>query len=191
MYEKYLAPLRDKPLKLLEIGLGCDMSYGPGASYYTWLEFFPYLDLYFIEYDAACAEKWAANTTAATIYAGDQADVAFLNQFMETAGTDFDIIIDDGGHQMYQQRASLEALWKAVKPGGMYFCEDLQTSYWEDYQGDPANTGKTKTMMKMIKELLDDLHVGPGRHKRQWEFSVDMQSVDCMEEVCAFAKKKA
>lgn len=92
--------------------------YGPGASFYTWLEYFPYIDLYFIEYDAACAKKWAANTTGATIFSGDQADIAFLNSFIEQAGTNFDIIIDDGGHHMNQQITSLEVLWKAVIPGG-------------------------------------------------------------------------
>lgn len=81
---------------MLEIGLGCDMNYGPGASYYTWLEYFPNVDLYYIEYDAACAKAWAHKTTGATIFAGDQADVNFLNQFIAAAGADFDVIIDDG-----------------------------------------------------------------------------------------------
>jgi hypothetical protein len=48
VYEKYLEPIRDKPLKMLEIGLGCNMAYGPGKSYYTWLEFLPNVDLYYI-----------------------------------------------------------------------------------------------------------------------------------------------
>lgn len=173
---------------MLEIGLGCDMDYGPGASFYTWLEFFPHVELYFMEYDAACAEKWAVNTTAATIFTGDQADITFLNDFMRTAGTDFDIIVDDGGHTMDQQITSLKTLWKAVLPGAIYFCEDLQRSYWEDYGGEKANTGRKRTMMGMMKELVDDLHVGQGRHKRKHEVSVDMQGVDCMEEVCAFVK---
>lgn len=65
----------------------------------------------------------------------------------------------------------------------------------------------------MIKELVDDLHVGPGGHARKHEVSVDMVSlphlemfssllwskltclpqmfVDCMEEVCAFVKKES
>ncbi|KAF2162375.1 hypothetical protein M409DRAFT_69251 [Zasmidium cellare ATCC 36951] len=190
MYQKYLPPYRPKPLKMLEIGIGCDMGYGPGASYFTWLEYFPYVDLYFIEYDAACASKWAANTTGATIFTGDQANITFLNQFMRTAGTDFDVIVDDGGHTMDQQIVSLETLWKAVKPGGLYFCEDLQTSYWESYGGDPANRGSKRTMMGFVKELVDDLNVVTGGHKRKHEgVSLDLLSVDCMEEVCAFVKK--
>ena len=32
LYKKYLEPIKDKPLRLLEVGLGCDMPYGPGKS---------------------------------------------------------------------------------------------------------------------------------------------------------------
>lgn len=32
MYQKYLPAIRNRKIKMLEIGLGCDMSYGPGAS---------------------------------------------------------------------------------------------------------------------------------------------------------------
>ena len=32
LYEKYLEPIKHKPLRLLEVGLGCDMHYGPGKS---------------------------------------------------------------------------------------------------------------------------------------------------------------
>lgn len=172
---------------MLEIGLGCDMNYGPGASYYTWLEFFPHVDLYYIEYDAACAERWAANTTGATIFSGDQADVAFLHRFMREAGSDFDVIIDDGGHAMTQQRTSLETLWRAVLPGGLYFCEDLQTSYDPSYEGDASASGKT--MMGMIKELHDDLNVVPAKTTRKHEVSRDMAFIDCQVEVCAFVKR--
>ncbi|EMD00584.1 hypothetical protein BAUCODRAFT_175520 [Baudoinia panamericana UAMH 10762] len=207
MYEKYLASLRDRPLKMLEIGLGCDMHYGPGKSFYTWLEYFPRVDLYYIEYDAACVAKWANSTTGATIFSGDQADVAFLNRFMKEAGMDFDIILDDGGHRMTQQITSLNHLWKAVKPGGLYFCEDLQTSYWGRYGGDPrggrgSGGPKTKTMMGVIKEMLDDLNIKaiankapndlseePTELERTHKVSADMLFIDCMEEICAFGKK--
>lgn len=43
----------------------------------------------------------------------------------------------------------------------------------------------------MIKELIDDLNVRTGQHKRQHEISIDMASIECMEEVCAFIKKDA
>ncbi|TPX17931.1 uncharacterized protein E0L32_011994 [Thyridium curvatum] len=189
MYEKYLEPLREKKLKMLEIGLGCNMGYGPGKSYYTWLEFFPNVDLYYIEYDAACAEKWKDKTSGATIFTGDQADRTFLRRFVQESGGDFDVIIDDGGHSMDQQRNSLEELWGIVKPGALYFVEDLQTSYMGSYGGDEKG-GKDpakNTMTKYIYELIDDRMTDGNRHP----ISKDMRSIDCMKEVCAITKKEA
>jgi hypothetical protein len=187
VYEKYLEPIRDKPLKMLEIGLGCNMAYGPGKSYYTWLEFLPNVDLYYIEYDKACVEKWAQNMTNVKIYTGSQSDVDFLNKFINSSGGGFDIIIDDGGHTMEQQITSLDTLFPIVKPGGIYFCEDLQTSYLEGY----GATAGAKTMMKVIEELLNDLNMNiPGAPPLQHEVGREMRSVECGEESCAFFKKE-
>lgn len=185
MYEKYLSPLRLQPLKMLEIGLGCDMAYGPGASYYTWLEYLPKVDLYYIEYNALCAEKWASATTGATIFTGDQADVAFLEKFLKETAGEFDVIVDDGGHTMVQQMTSFDALFPALKPGGIYFVEDLQTSYMANYGGGAVGSGMV-TMMERIKGNLDDLITGAPR----MESTRDVSSIDCMREVCAFSKKE-
>lgn len=189
MYDKYFARMRDQPIKMLEIGLGCDMNYGPGASYYTWLEFFPHVDLYYMEYDADCAHKWAAKTDKATIYPGDQANATFLEHFAaETTQSGlFDIVVDDGGHTMNQQRISMEHLWKIVRPGGYYVIEDLQTSYMVSYQGDPSRADPGKpTMMKGIYAMLDDIMTGVNNNP----ISGEVRSVDCMREVCAFTKKE-
>ena len=189
MYEKYFPPLRHQPLKMLEIGLGCNMNYGPGASYYTWLEYFPHVDLYYIEYDAACAATWANKTTGATIFTGDQADVAFLNKFIAEAGVDFDIIIDDGGHTMHQQKTSLKHLYQIVKPGGLYFCEDLQTSYEGAYGGgDVAKAKGELTMVQFIAQMIEDLSVLPRR--QEFEHADQVSHIDCSREVCVFEKKK-
>jgi len=101
---------------------------------------------------------------------------------------DFDLIIDDGGHTMDQQITSLKHLWKAVKPGGYYILEDLQTSYLEAYHGDPSAHDPTiETATKFIYELIDDRMTGKNKH----EISSDMRSIDCMREVCGFTKKVA
>ena len=42
----------------------------------------------------------------------------------------------------------------------------------------------------VIKELIDDLNVRTGGHRRQHRLSTELLSVDCMEEVCAFVKKE-
>lgn len=102
------------------------------------------------------------------------------------SGGNFDIIIDDGGHTMTQQMTSLNTLWKSVLAGGIYFCEDLATSYSTVYGGGPNQV----TMYTMIKELLDDLnHETEGRPAVKHSVGNDMRSIDCGEEICAFVKK--
>jgi hypothetical protein len=184
MYTKYLQPMRDQPLKMLEIGLGCDMNYGPGKSYYTWLEFFPHVELYYIEYDAECAAKWTDKTMGATIFAGDQSNVTFLEEFIASTGGDFDVIVDDGGHTMRQQIVSFETLFPAVRPGGIYFCEDLQTSYDVNYGGGENMKG---TMLETIKGSLDNLILGRPANVGAW---TAVAGTDCMREICAFSKKE-
>ncbi|RSL38367.1 hypothetical protein CEP53_014925 [Fusarium sp. AF-6] len=187
MYEKYLGPLQGRSVKFLEIGLGCNMDYGPGASYDTWLEFLPGVDLYFIENDRICAETFNAKNSNARIAIGDQASVHFLNQFANESTKDglFDVIVDDGGHGMVEQITSLEELWKIVNPGGLYVIEDLQTSYREHWGGDSSGRDPRKhTTMKYVYGLLDDMMAGWAKHS----ISRSLESVDCMAEICVLRK---
>lgn len=89
---------------------------------------------------------------------------------------------------MNQQIVSLNTLFPIVVPGGIYFCEDLATSYIEKYGG---GAGVKKTMMHMIMELLDDLNVNLGGAPAQkHEVATEMRSIECGEEICAFFKKE-
>ena len=43
------------------------------------------------------------------------------------------MIIDDGSHLPSHQLLSLETLWPALAPGGLYIVEDVETSYWAQH----------------------------------------------------------
>ena len=159
---------------------------------------------YYVEYNGECVNKWKEvslivssrhilpdilpqKTPGATIFTGDQSNATFLEEVIAKSGGKFDIIIDDGGHYMNQQMISLETLYKSVLPGGIYFCEDLGTSYDGWYEG---GEGKV-TMMGMIKDLLDDLNYNtPGRPAPKYTFAKDIRSVECGEQICSFHKKR-
>jgi hypothetical protein len=64
-------------------------------------------------------------------YIVNQEDREDLNNFLEKANVEFDIILDDGGHTMKQQQVSFGTLFKKLKKGGMYILEDLHTSRLE------------------------------------------------------------
>jgi hypothetical protein len=110
------------------------------------------VDLNFI---GECVAKWENKTSEASIFVGDQADEAFLRTFLIESSGNFDIIIDDGGHTMKQQKTSLELLWDSIKTGGVYFIEDLDTSCRSEFGG---GLGILGTFMEDIKDMLDDMN---------------------------------
>jgi hypothetical protein len=59
MYDKYLPKYRHLPdVSSLEIGLGCGMSYGAGASAYVWRDHLrPQANIHLIEYNRVCGEQ--------------------------------------------------------------------------------------------------------------------------------------
>ncbi|KAJ3279227.1 hypothetical protein HK104_001648 [Borealophlyctis nickersoniae] len=189
LYEQYLPRLRNQHVKFLEIGLGCGM--GPGKSHKLWREYFPDIDLYFIEFEKICLEELLGNNThmrsEATFYNGDQADPVFLEHVIQKSGGNFDVVVDDGGHTMQQQMVSFAHLFPAVKPGGVYIIEDLHTSYLPPYHGDPdAVANHTNTTMEMIKLRLDNLH--PASNTPRLPSADDILRIDCFAEICAFTK---
>lgn len=131
VYNEFL-PRSNQKFKLLEIGLGCDMAYGPGASARIWPKLFPKAEIYFLELDGACVQKWKAELDALGITAlvGSQSDVTVLKNTVIPAGP-FDVIIDDGGHSDNEMLTSLFELIPggALKPGGLYFVEDMVCNF--------------------------------------------------------------
>ena len=77
----------------------------------------------------------------------------FLENFKSKMNK-FDVIIDDGGHTMNQQRTSLITLSPLVRPGGLYIIEDLETSYRRFYGGQYLNSSTT---IGMLKSFIDDV----------------------------------
>jgi hypothetical protein len=175
-------------MRLIKIWTQCwGRKIGAGASYYTWLEYFTNVDLYHIEYNADCARKWANKTDKATIFTGDQADTTFLRTFLRKAGGNFDIIIDDGGHTMNQQKTSLKILWSSIKPGGVYFIEDLATSYAPCHGGGAIGSNTT---MNDLKIMLDDINRYQDVPITSPEISNEVISFEFTQECVALTNSK-
>jgi hypothetical protein len=65
-------------------------------------------------------------------YVVDQGNEEQLKKFAEALGDiKFDIILDDGSHQIYHQMLTYSVFRKLLKPDGFYIMEDLHTSFTE------------------------------------------------------------
>ncbi len=156
IYEKYFSPLKYEDINFLEIGLdGC-------ASARMWEEYFSNASLYFIDINdrsMSLGEKLLSDRSKCFLV--DQANKNDLLLLVKNQDLAFDIIIDDGGHKMYQQINSFEVLFPYVKSGGMYIIEDLHTSYWKMYGGHGSQKepkAGTGTTINFLKDLIDDVN---------------------------------
>ena len=153
-YARYLSGLRDRPIRLLEIGVLA------GASMKMWEAYFPQAEIYGLDINPDCA-RYATDRTKIMI--GDQTDRAFLRSVVETIGGPIDVVIDDGGHRMSQHRVSLEELLPHLVPGGLYAIEDLHTAYRGNYEGGYLAEDST---IEFLKTLVDHVNRADRIHAR-------------------------
>lgn len=132
IYEAYLGHLRNEPVRLLEVGLGVSgdawqagVAHGRnsegGASMKMWYDYFPKASIFGVDINPA---SFLENDRV-KIFRLDQGNYTQLSEFGEQVGGDFDAIIDDGSHRADHQQITFSALFPYLKPGGVYFIEDL------------------------------------------------------------------
>ena len=149
IYHRHFQHLRGQKVNILEIGVY------KGGSIEMWLEYFgkDNCNVFAIDIEPACKvmEKSYENVK---VFIGDQSNREFLKSVREQLPP-LDILIDDGGHTMNQQIVSFEELYRCVKMGGVYLCEDLHTSYWPMYGGSYNNP---TSFIEYIKDHIDHLN---------------------------------
>lgn len=179
VYEQHFGPRRMEPLKVLEIGVH------HGGSLKMWAAYFPNSRITGVDIDHDCKKNYGDRIQ---VVIGDQAD----REFLDGLGT-FDIIIDDGGHTMKQQKTSLDVLWGHLHPGGVYVLEDLETSYWPKFGG---AYGRKDTTMEMLKGLVDNLNwrgidYDRAEKARKRLLNLGIESMHFYPSLCLLYKEKA
>ncbi|CAE7270599.1 elmMI, partial [Symbiodinium sp. KB8] len=183
----YLAPLRDLPVKVLEIGLGCGTGqspsrepgddfwkdydtkaaegggFPPGGSMQIWQKWFrhPDVQLWSAELEPKCVANAMSAGLKFNLLMGDQSDPETLRHWIQTAGGHFDVVIDDAAHSNAATRTAFQALWPHVQPGGIYIIEDLVWSRNPRVQG--AKNKEVMPFVDTIKEWIDQLLIDPAQ----------------------------
>jgi hypothetical protein len=127
IYEEFFESLRDQSITLLEIGVA------EGCSIRLWLDYFSKARIYGVDRRIFLG---APKDPRVTYIELSQEDEDLGRRFFTDQ---FDVIIDDGSHDLAHQLLSCHYLWRSLKPGGYYFVEDLQCErairYWEMMPG--------------------------------------------------------
>jgi len=154
VYEALAKPLRRRPVRLLEIGVG---GYGHnlgGESLLMWQAYFPRGRIYAIDVE----DKTALSRGRIQVFQCSQVDRAKLGALAKEIGP-FDFVIDDGSHVSAHQIESFGILWPFVKDGGWYVVEDVQTSYWPSYGGgSPGSPAHAASCIGFFKSLADSVN---------------------------------
>ena len=141
-YDEVFSPFRDKPIRLLEIGVEF------GLSLNIWLEYFQNVHVTGVDIN----DNNVRNSRF-TFVKGDQRSPDFWKLFFVEIGGDFDIVIDDGCHKSSGIITSFEAIWPHVKSGGLYCIEDLMCSYYAS-----CDEPGWISSMQFVKGILDDIN---------------------------------
>jgi hypothetical protein len=111
-YQEMLSPWRDKPVRIVEIGVG------EGGDLDLWDRYFTHPDTRIIGVDHAAARMTAGRIQTVPVPHNHEAAASLIGPV--------DLVIDDGSHQPEDQEAAFRVWWPHVKPGGLYVIEDLR-----------------------------------------------------------------
>ena len=120
VYDRHLARFRGTDVHFLEIGIFS------GGSLRMWRDYLgESATIYGVDISSRTrAYHDSEKHGRPKIFVGDQTSAVFWDTF-KAAVPRVDVMIDDGGHTMPMQRATLEAMFDHLSFGGVYICEDL------------------------------------------------------------------
>jgi len=139
-YEREFASIKDKRIDYCEVGIYKGGSIDWAASFFT----HPQTTITGI--DLVVPERtWPVNSRIMGI---DQKDFTAMNDRAGDRG--YDIVIDDGCHFARETENTFAALWRTVKPGGVYIVEDWGAVF--DSGVSAHYMGVPDLMMNIIKQ---------------------------------------
>ena len=170
VYERYFAPLRDREMTLLEIGVD------RGGSLLLWRDYFRKATVVGLDI------RNVARAEGVHVYEGSQDDRALLDRIAsERAPEGFDVVIDDGSHlARHAERSFWHLFDRRLRPGGIYAIEDWGTGYWREWPdghvwAPPRRSRFRPTrwpshdygMVGFVKQLIDEQAFGDVTHPKR------------------------
>lgn len=195
VYENLLRPYREKPVRILEIGIQ------NGGSLEIWSKYFPGADVIVgCDIDPLCADlKYDEKNIHVVV--GDANTVDIQREITEISDH-FDVIIDDGSHVSRDIIRSFGRYYPLVAPGGLFVAEDLHCSYWNRFQGGLQAPFSSIAFFKRLCDIVNFEHWGASvsaesaldffseRYEQPFnsEDLLTIQRVSFMNSICAIHK---
>lgn len=157
-YDRVFLDYRNKPVRLLEIGVQ------NGGSLEIWPRYFPNSELILgCDIDTACSGLVFDDQKIAVVI-GD-ANTDEIERKIVTKSATFDIIIDDGSHTSSDIVRSFARYFPHLSDGGVYIAEDLHCSYWQEFEGGLYDPLSSMSFFKRLLDVVNHEHWGLPRFR--------------------------
>lgn len=152
-YERLFKDFRDKPVRLLEIGIQ------NGGSLDIWSRYFSKAAALIgcdINPDCACLEY---DDPRIGVVIGD-ANAPEVRKRVFQRSSQFDIIVDDGSHLSSDIIKSFALYFPRIVEGGVFVAEDLHCSYWSQFEGGLYDPYSSISFFKRLADIISHEHWG-------------------------------
>lgn len=150
-YDQLLSPLREQPIRLLEIGV---MN---GGSLEVWDAYFPKaVQIIGCDINEDCA-RLRYESARVQVIIGD-ANAPEIQARIQAESEQLDIVIDDGSHFSADIIRSFINYFPRLTHGGLYIIEDLHCSYWANYGGGLHHEYSAMAFFKQLVDILNQQH---------------------------------
>lgn len=197
-YDFWFSPLRDQPVRILEIGVQNGGHLEVLSRYFKNAEIIVGCDI-----NTACA-RLKYQDPRIKVVIGDANKDSTYNQ-ITALSADFDIIIDDGSHTQRDIIVSYARYFPRLKLGGIYIAEDLHTSYWRGLGGGLFDPLSSLGFFRKLVDLINIEHWGNnlsvrnflGAYERKYKVTLPLESLSQIHSVafqnsiCITLKKAA
>jgi len=157
IYEEFLGPRRDRPLRVVEVGVR------EGGSLLLLARYLERARLLGVDirppsasFTAHLGESGLSERVA--FRKGSQDDPRFLTNAIRAwfGGDEVDVVIDDASHLYRPTRATFEHLFpNHLVPGGLYVLEDWGCGYWPKWRD--GHPGGRRGLPRLVKEMVDEV----------------------------------
>lgn len=152
-YERLLAPYRDRPVRILEIGVQ------NGGSLEIWGKYFEQAEkIIGCDLNPDCERLQYDDARISVIIGNANADKT-RRQILKRSNS-FDIIIDDGSHQSKDVIQSFAGYFPSLNEDGLYVVEDLHCSYWQEFAGGLNHPASSIAFLKHLIDIINREHWG-------------------------------
>lgn len=196
VYDRVLAPFRELPVTLVEVGVQ------NGGSLQIWSQYFVNGTAFIgCDIDPKCASLTYDDARISVVVGNINSDSAYRT-ILTRATSSWDIFIDDGSHTSNDIIISFSNYFQLLKPGGLYIIEDLHCSYWASHGGGIVCATSSMNFFKLLCDMLNHEHwktqitiesmlatFFPGPKQPNFSFFSDIFSITFLNSMCIIEKR--